>query len=223
MKYAVLLALLGVGQIALAFQSGVWWILLVWSGMSFLAAGVAYGWIGPGLFGKRPNGTLPWWRVLVFFPYFGLTWALWHLQRLLTREPACNEVAPGLWLGRRPFAHEIPSGVTLVVDLTAEFPEPKNVVSRFEYHCVPTLDAAAPDRTLFFAAIRKVLANKGDSYIHCALGHGRSATLVAAVLLAKGVVKDVAHAEELVASARPAIAIASAQRHLLTTMGSSLK
>jgi hypothetical protein len=64
--------------------------------MSFPAAGVAYGWIGPGLLGKRPNGTLPWWQVLAFFPYLVLTWALWHLQRLLTKEPTCSEVAPGL-------------------------------------------------------------------------------------------------------------------------------
>jgi protein-tyrosine phosphatase len=223
MKYAVLLALLGVGQLALASQSAAWGILLVWSGTSFLAAGAAYGWIGPGMFGKRLNGTLPWWRVLTFFPYLVLTWALWHLQRLVTKEPACNAVAPGLWLGRRPFAHEIPSDVTLVVDLTAEFLEPKEVVARFEYLCIPTLDAAAPDRKPFLEAVDAVLANEGETYIHCALGHGRSATLVAAVLLAKGFAKDVDHAEKLLAHARPAIAIAAAQRHLLTTMSASFK
>ena len=31
--------------------------------------------------------------------------------RSLTREPVANEVAPGIWVGRRPRIHELPAGV----------------------------------------------------------------------------------------------------------------
>lgn len=63
------------------------------------------------------------WNVLLLLPFFVVTWLLWHLQILFTREPRHVEVAPGIWLGRRCFAHELPEKIAVVVDLTSEFSE----------------------------------------------------------------------------------------------------
>ena len=66
----------------------------------------------------------------MLLPYLALTWFAWHLRRLVSRQPCCHEVAPGLWLGRRPLAREVPAGVVLLVDLTAEFCAGTGVHSR---------------------------------------------------------------------------------------------
>src|SRR5207253_2722028 len=95
--------------------------------------------------GKRRDGRLATRSVILLLPYLLPTWLAWHCFRLLSREACCNEVTPGLWLGRRAFDRELPPGIGLVIDLTAEFAAPRGVRSGREYHCVPTLDATAPD------------------------------------------------------------------------------
>src|SRR5947209_17823719 len=67
------------------------------------------------------------------------------------REPCCPEVVPGIWVGRRAYARELPPDITLVVDLTAEFPEPRAVRAGRSYVCLPTLDATAPDAAVLKA------------------------------------------------------------------------
>jgi len=114
MKYAFVFALFGLYLAALACILGGLGLLLLWPGISILVLAAAYAGLGPGLYGKRPDGRMAWWAVLLLLPYLLLTWASWHIQRLLSREPCCNEVAPGLWIGRRVFAGELPGGVSLI-------------------------------------------------------------------------------------------------------------
>src|SRR5919202_869647 len=127
MKYTVVFGILGiyVGVTAFLVQ-GLGWLLL-WPGFSFLLLASAYAGLGPRVYGKRADGRMAWWAVLLLLPYLLLTWAAWHLQRALGREGCCHEVAPGLWLGRRAFVRELPPGVNLVVDLTAEFPAARGI------------------------------------------------------------------------------------------------
>src|SRR5262249_56978547 len=113
-----------------------WAWLLLWPALSFLLLAAAYAGIGPGLLGKRPGGSIAWWAVLLFLPYLLLTWGIWHAQRRLSREPGCQQVVSGLWIGRRPLPHELPDGVTLVVDLTAEFPASRALPRRPQYPCL---------------------------------------------------------------------------------------
>jgi hypothetical protein len=165
--------------------------LLAWSGVTWGAVGTAYllPGVGPSVFGKRGDGTLPPWRVAFLLPYLLGTWGLWEARtRLSPREHPFDEVAPGLFLGRRPRGPaDLPAGVGLVVDLTAEFPAARGIADgSHRYVCVPTLDADAPsDRAAFGAAVDEIersLASGRSIYIHCALGRGRSAMTVAAVM-----------------------------------------
>jgi protein-tyrosine phosphatase len=109
---------------------------------------------------------------------------------------------------------ELPQGVGLVVDLTCELAEPRPI-REGSYRCLPTLDGGAPDREQFVAVVQEVARFKGSTFIHCAAGHGRSATLAAGVLLAKGIVGSVEEAEALLRSKRRGVFLTRSQRRLL--------
>ena len=215
MKYAVVFGLLGGLLVRLAFQQeGACWLAL-WPAVSLLWVALAYAGLGVRLFGKRADGRMAWWAVLLLLPYLLLTWGVWHLSRLLSKEAVWNEVVPGLFLGRRVSARELPPDVSLVVDLTAEFSEPRGVVNGRCYLCLPTLDAAVPNLAALRDVSTRVADWQGNVFVHCALGHGRSALLVAAVLLERGLAKDDAEAITLVRKARPAVRLRLVQRGLL--------
>jgi protein-tyrosine phosphatase len=215
MKYTIVFLILGAYLIALgAIAGGPGWLLL-WPGVSFVLLAGAYAGLGPGVLGKRPDGRLAWWAVVLMLPYLLLTWVVWHVQRRLSKEDCCNEVAPRLWLGRRPFPRELPPGVDLVVDLTAEFPAPRGLTAGRSYRCLPTLDALVPHDPDVENLAAEVASWPGVVYVHCALGHGRSALLAAAVVLRRGLAATPREAEALLRQARPAVRLKPAQRRLL--------
>jgi protein-tyrosine phosphatase len=215
MSHGLALLFIGGAQIVLGvLTGGIGW-LLVWSGMSFALVGAAYLVRKPSLFGKRPDGSLAWQNVMLLLPFLLFTWAVWRVQTAFSREPACHEVLPGVWIGRRPSARDIPAGVCLVVDMTAEFPAAAFVRNGREYVAVPVLDGCAPDEGALRRVVRTVRTCHGPVYLHCALGHGRSGTVAAAVALAKGLAEDAVSAEELVRSVRAGIRLHPAQRMLL--------
>jgi len=217
LKYGTTLTLLGLAQIALPFTQDAhafsW--MLWWSGVSWTVAGCAYGGVGARAFGKRLNGNIAVPNIVLLFPFFAAIWLAWHLQRALSREPCYSEVASAVWLGRRCFANELPPEVGLIVDLTAEFPEPKPVREGRIYLCLPVLDASAPSLEDFQSLIQAIVSSHKPVYIHCAQGHGRSAMVAAAVLVARGDVATLDEAEGMLQSSRPAIKINGAQRKLL--------
>ena len=186
MRNAVTLLFIGVGQVALAafYPHAAW--LLAWSGLGFGVMAAAYVLQKPGVFGKHADGTLAWGPCVLLLPYLLLTWLLWYCQTRFSREAVCDEVAPGLWVGRRAAEKDLPPGVTLIVDLTSEFGEPRGVRTGRTYLCLPALDNAAPDGEGFAKAVRKATGWDGAVYVHCALGHGRSALVAAAVLVTRG-------------------------------------
>jgi protein-tyrosine phosphatase len=204
------------GVLALLLGPRAWG--LVWFCTSLLVVGGAYLGPGPRVLGKRADGSLAWLPVLLLLPYFLLAWTVWHVRRALSREHCFHEVAPGLLLGRRPFAHELPPEVALVVDLTAEFPESPAVRARARYLCHPVLDTGAPDEDGLASVVSTVLAEPGSVYVHCAQGHGRASTIAAAVLLARGQHEDVPGAERHLRRVRPGVRLHPVQRALLTRM-----
>ena len=153
--------------------------------------------------------------MLLLLPYLLMTWTGWHLIRLLSRETCCDEVAPGVWVGRRPFARDLPADVSLIVDLTAEFPARRSVRRGRTYLCVPTLDATAPEEHAIRAIVEQISAWSGAVYIHCALGHARSAMTAAAVLIRRGHAEDAEHAVKVMRQARPRICLEKSQQRLL--------
>ena len=210
-----MLAVLGLAQVVFAYDvSALSWFFW-WSGLSWIFAGGAYGFIGARAFGKRSDGSMVWWNVLLFFPYLAATWLLWYTQKALTKEPLCDQVSPGIWLGRRCSADELPPGIEMVVDLTAEFPEMRPIREGRAYLCLPILDASIPSLTSFQELVQMIASVDKPVYVHCALGHGRSAAVAVAILVARGDAVSVDQAELMVKMVRPGIAINTVQRHFL--------
>lgn len=218
MKYVVVFTLVAVYLLSLALLLQGWAYLLLWPCLAFALLALAYAGVGPRVFGKRSDGKLAWWSYVLFFPVLVLLWTIWHLQRAFSREVPCHEIIPGLWLGRRPLAHELPPQVQLVVDLTSEFPVARGVRTGREYLVLPTLDGTAPPEMDFLALAQKLASHDGISYIHCAAGRGRSAALVAAILVMRGLARDVRHAEEQMRTIRPGVRLTPPQRRLLARL-----
>jgi protein-tyrosine phosphatase len=144
-------------------------------------------------------------------PFFLFAWGVWHLQRLLSGVPAWHEVSPGVYLGRRLQPKEVPAGIRFVVDLTAEFPEPADVRVGREYRSLPTLDGFAPDEYRLRKLVAELATYPGPILIHCANGSGRSGTVAAALLIARGLASDARTAVTMVKTVRGCVRLKPAQ------------
>jgi protein-tyrosine phosphatase len=214
MFYGIIFLLFAVWSAYFAVQQGGLSWLLLWPAGSFALVSAAYLGLGPRVFGKRNDGRMNPVCVLLLLPFLALNWLVWRMQQL-SGEPCWNGVVPGLFLGRRAQADELPPDISLLVDLTAEFCEPRDVVARCTYFCLPTLDNHVPGESEFCAAVEKIVGWSGGVFIHCAMGHGRSAMLMVAVLLARHQAESVEQAEILVQAARPSVRLRPVQRRML--------
>ena len=203
-----LLCALGAAQSASALSAAAFG----WSALSCLVLSVAYFTRRPLLLGKRSNGTLGGLQVLALAPYHALNALSYALACASSRENAVDEIVPGLWLSRRLNRRDrtlIDSiGPLAVLDVAAEMPEIKSLRGAgIRYLSLPLLDTGAPTpKELRLAAswIEENLA-RGPVLVHCALGHGRSATLVAAFLLRSGRAATVDEAFAVIRARRPRI------------------
>jgi protein-tyrosine phosphatase len=108
----------------------------------------------------------------------------------------------------------LPANIAIVVDLCAEMAVASGVKVGRAYLTIPTLDARAPTPAQITAAVDQVIAAGGPAFIHCAFGHGRSATVAAAVLVRRGeaTLDDV---EAKMRAIRPRIGLNAHQRAAL--------
>jgi len=215
------LPLIAAALIGLAAWTHLW--ILLWPAAVLLAVAGVYLAGAPRALGKRPDGTLAWWAWLVWAPLFGYMRLLHELARTMTDEPVADQVAPGVWVGRRPRRHELPDGIAIVVDLCAELPAARGVAGGRGYLAIPTLDATSPTPDQIARAVDSMLAAGGAVFIHCAFGHGRSATVAAALLVRRGdaTLDDV---EAVLRAQRPRIGLNAHQRRALAAavvLGSS--
>ncbi len=138
-------------------------------------------------------------------------------------------VVENLYLGRRLLPIEAMSAAAeyrfhAVLDLAAEFAAPRSFRNLPHYNSVPILDAAAPtaDQLRTTAAWLVTRVTSGPVYIHCALGHGRSALAAAAYLLASGHAPDPKAAVAMVKAVRPKARLTEPQWTELTAFAKSL-
>jgi len=80
-------------------------------------------------------------------------------------------------------------GVTAVVNLREEFDDAEAGIAPPHYLYLPTIDDTPPTIAQLSQGVRFMhseITNGGQVYVHCMLGVGRSATMVAAYLVATG-------------------------------------
>ena len=216
MKYGVLFTTLSLLLAFYAFTSAGWYLLLAWPAISFGVIGLAYLFVGPRVFGKRSDGSMAFASVVILLPYLLYLWVVWHIVRLISREPAYDTLADDVLIGRRLLSSEFPVGTQTVVDLTSEFPEPLALRSVSNYIAAPMLDAASlPAQSLVDLACQIATAET-PVYIHCAQGHGRTGLIAALVLLARGDADTPDEAIEMIQSTRPLVGLNGVQRVALS-------
>lgn len=156
----------------------------------------------PLAFGKQETGEQVWYGKLSFLPYLIPLWIRQFIITRCTKEPAYNELLPGIFIGRRlSKASQLPEGCTTIVDLAAEFPESKSIRKLTGYRSFPILEASVRSKE----ELREFIATLPERgiYIHCGQGHGRTGFFAAAFLLERGYAKTLEEAEAKLVAARP--------------------
>lgn len=155
------------------------------------------------LYGKRSDGTRSWWLVLLTLPFLGPVWLWWHCRRPTLTEAPWHELSPDLVLGRRLLDREFDLEVDHIVDLTCEYTERPKQRNHPGYLSLPIVDGAAPPPQVLQQYTERVQKLKGRIFLHCAEGHGRTATVAAALLIVRGEARDVDDALARIAAVRP--------------------
>jgi len=205
--------------LAAVFLAGVAGFVAGWAALSLLAVSMAFMARSASVFGKRQDGRLGWAAVVLLAPYLLFLWAFFHLKRWL--RPGAKpyaEVAPGIFLGRRPLPGELPEEVSCVVDLTAEYFEPPSILKGRHYICLPTLNRYIPDDGPLRQLFEDLEGIQGSLYIHCGAGKGRSAAVAAGLLLRRGIAKDVHEAEQMLRRLRPCVQLHEVQRQQISRL-----
>ncbi|WP_088259321.1 dual specificity protein phosphatase family protein [Fimbriiglobus ruber] len=218
MKYSLVFLALATANVFAGLAA---WDVLGWGSVLFFGFAVTSGLLalayagvcGRGL-GKRADGrhSVAGWAA--FGPYFLLSVATFWAYRCFSRECAFARVVPNLYFGRRLTPGEARAVTWVrVLDLAAEFTETRPLRESPGYRSIPVLDTTAPTESQLRAAIGEIEAGvrSGPVYVHCALGHGRSACVVVAYLLSTGHVARAADGVRLLRSLRPGVRLNAAQ------------
>lgn len=169
-----------------------WKVLLSWIGLSGLYFGIGYvtGW--GEMMAKSRHGRLPWAIKIALLPVL-VGVVVYHriAKRLDTAEPL-HQIRPGLWLGRRLTLSEgellRTHGINAILDVTAEFDAPcSDLLDKdIAYLNIPVFDRHRPRVGQIAAAVKWIARQRARDrqvLIHCALGQGRSVTVLLAYLL----------------------------------------
>lgn len=199
---------------AAALLGGAWAVLL-WPALVYAAIAIGYMGVGARVLGKRPDGTRSPVVHAVMLPYIGVAWLVWRAVRRRKRIEPYDRIGPGILVSRRLYPHEVPAGLALIVDFSAEFDEPRGVREAAPYLATSVLDGALPRIEEYLELVDRLAAVEGDMLLHCAAGHGRSATVAAGVLLRRGVVGSAEEAVAVLDHARPTADLSEHQREMV--------
>ena len=184
--------------------SGLW---LLWGTVGLSLIAINYALTGPAGF-QKADGRLSPAALALLAPYLAGAYANVRL-RMRGRAPwSC--VADDVWIGRLPSRGELEgAGFAAVVDLTCELPlDPESRA----YTNLPVLDLTVPDHSTLEAAVKAIERRRaaGRTLVCCALGLSRSATAVAAWLVATGRARDTKDAVMQLRKVRPQIVLSDA-------------
>ncbi|HZZ71730.1 MAG TPA: phosphatase PAP2/dual specificity phosphatase family protein [Pirellulales bacterium] len=182
---------------------------LLWLAVACLIAAAGYFGCGAAIYRKQ-DGRLPLSTRLVLAPLLiGQYLSLCHYRRQCR---AWDEVAPGVWIGRKlsevEAAGAVRGGVIAVLDLTAEFSEAEAFLAT-NYLNIAILDLTAPTAQQIQMGIAFIQANasRGVVYVHCKIGYSRSAAVVGSYLLDIGLTSSAEDAIARLRAARGSIVI----------------
>jgi hypothetical protein len=208
---------LSLASLLALFSQDLGWLRLAlgWSSLCFAWLALAYAFVGPAALLKGRHGRLSWLSWIGLAPYHALNeLSLWLCR--FSSEPAYHEIVPGLYLGRRLSPAQARTlEVVAVLDVTAELSECSTWLRpEVSYRVLATLDKTplCPGHLTEAVDYLQQWLPKGSVYVHCALGHGRSASVVAAYLVASGQARDVEEAEAFLRERRPQVKLTPAQR-----------
>eukprot|EP01138_Halocafeteria_seosinensis_P009239 gb/GECG01009442.1/.p1 GENE.gb/GECG01009442.1/~~gb/GECG01009442.1/.p1 ORF type:complete len:261 (+),score=14.84 gb/GECG01009442.1/:1-783(+) len=176
---------------------------------------------GSWLFGKSSHdGHIPMWRKIVLLPYlFPMRAIWWTRHKFILKENPYDKISPNIYVGRycMKYPQEFPQEATVVVDLTAEFGQDKEVVKGREYFLLTALDCTMPPPKQLTNLAQRLCNMREDNifYIHCANGHGRSSSLAALMMVIQGVQVNWRDAFEEMKKHRPLINIQPPQERIL--------
>ena len=224
MKLAsIFLTIAVLGLLGAALTDAIWTrMLLLQTGLVYLATALAYLARWSGLFRKRKDGGLPLHSYLLFWPYMLPQRLMYSVHEIVAKETAFDEVCAGLFLGRRLKAAEqdffLEKGIDTVLDLTAAFAAFGYVRKARCYLSLPILDGAAPRPQQLCEAVAFLEENEQEGsalLVYCAAGHGRSALVLAAFLLETGRANCPSHALDMIKRSRPSIRLKPSQLRAL--------
>lgn len=149
--------------------------------------------VGATWLGKRGDGSLPWWSLILWSGFIAPTWLYTMIHTFLGKRyhsvQEADEVLDGWWLGGRyaDVVKDRPRRFSGIVDLTCELPE-RLAQCTDEYKLIPVWDGSPPSPDLIEEAAAFCVASRrnGQVLIHCAHGRGRSTTIICAALVKAG-------------------------------------
>ena len=205
--------------LVLAFWPG--GVLLFWPGFALGLVASAYFGVGPIIF-RKENGKLPLSAQFVLGPcLIGQYLSLLYYRR----QCRCwDEITPRVWmggkLGRRQAKRALRTGVTAVLDLSAEFSETKPFRA-VRYRNIPILDLTAPTQEQLHEMGTFICqqSEAGIAYVHCKIGYSRSAAAVAAYLIMSNKASDLEEALRMIRRVRPSVVIRPEVISALTEFG----
>ena len=180
-----------------SFFSGAW-LWMLWVSVSLSVVAFAYLTGNAAVFQKQADGRLSAAATILLLPYLAgvrLNMAYW-----LSGKAKTAQVRDGVWIGS---VSGISDDLPAVLDVCAEYPRPRY---RGAYRVLPLLDMVAPsENDLVQAAslLEALRRQHGKVLTCCALGYGRSASVVLTWLLVYGGCRDLAQATAELKQVRP--------------------
>lgn len=165
------------------------------------------------ILGKTPDGKINPLGATLLWPYHIGLRAKLALQRRFSSEPAFNKIVNNYYIGGWPSEEAfIPATQAAVLDVTCELPLQLIPPA---YKLLKVWDTHAPTAEQIEVGVAWAQAQSAAGrpvLVHCAHGHGRSATIICALLIAEGYAKGLDDAEAYMKVERPRIRLNRRQR-----------